>query len=116
MKLYVANDKTLYRDSFPYSSDGVLEIPEQLVPKFLSVYPYCLLTCEANTVTEVTLDEEAYNASLIPDEKPDAPQTQIEQLQQENKLLKAQIQAQTERSDFVEDCIAEMAIQVYGGV
>ena len=90
MKLYVANDKTLYRDSFPYSSDGVLEIPEQLVPK--------------------------YNASLIPDEKPDAPQTQIEQLQQENKLLKAQIQAQTERSDFVEDCIAEMAIQVYGGV
>lgn len=37
----------------------------------------------------------------------------IEQLQQENKLLKAQLQAQTERSDFIEDCIAEMAGVVY---
>lgn len=40
----------------------------------------------------------------------------IEDLAAENKLLKAQIQAQTERSDFIEDCIAEMATQVYGGV
>lgn len=37
----------------------------------------------------------------------------IEQLQQENKLLKAQLKAQTERSDFIEDCIAEMAGVVY---
>ena len=37
----------------------------------------------------------------------------VEQLQQENKLLKAQVQAQTERSDFIEDCIAEMAGVVY---
>lgn len=34
----------------------------------------------------------------------------------EVKLLKAQLQAQTERSDFIEDCIAEMATVVYGGV
>lgn len=40
----------------------------------------------------------------------------VEDLAAENKLLKAQIQAQTERSDFIEDCIAEMATQVYGGV
>lgn len=31
----------------------------------------------------------------------------------ENKLLKAQLQAQTDRSDFIEECIAEMATQVY---
>ena len=37
----------------------------------------------------------------------------ISTLQQENKLLKAQLQAQTERSDFIEDCIAEMAGVVY---
>lgn len=30
-----------------------------------------------------------------------------------NSLLDAQVQAQTERSDFIEDCIAEMAMQVY---
>lgn len=34
----------------------------------------------------------------------------------ENKILKAQLKAQTDRSDFIEDCIAEMAVQVYGGV
>lgn len=38
---------------------------------------------------------------------------QIAALQAENKLLKAQIQAQTDRSDFIEDCIAEMAMQIY---
>lgn len=38
-----------------------------------------------------------------------------ESLRAENNLLKAQLQAQTERSDFIEDCIAEMATVVYGG-
>lgn len=37
----------------------------------------------------------------------------LDSLQQENKLLKAQLQAQTERSDFIEDCIAEMAGVIY---
>lgn len=41
---------------------------------------------------------------------------ELKNIQQENKLLKAQLQAQTERSDFIEDCIAEMAMQVYDGV
>lgn len=42
------------------------------------------------------------------------PKPTAEDLAAENKLLKAQVQAQTERSDFLEDCIAEMAVQVYG--
>ena len=41
-----------------------------------------------------------------------APKSNAE-LEQENKLLKAQLNAATERSDFIEDCIAEMAMQVY---
>ena len=41
---------------------------------------------------------------------------ELKNLQQENKLLKAQLQAQTERSDFIEDCIAEMAMKVYSEV
>lgn len=35
------------------------------------------------------------------------------ELEAENKLLKAQIAAQSDRADFVEDCIAEMAMLVY---
>lgn len=46
----------------------------------------------------------------------ETPKLSLKDLQNENKLLKAQLQAQTERSDFIEDCIAEMATQVYGGV
>lgn len=44
------------------------------------------------------------------------PTPTIEDLAAENKLLKAQLKAQSDRSDFIEDCIAEMATVVYGGV
>lgn len=40
----------------------------------------------------------------------------IEELEEENKLLKSQLKAQVDRSDFIEDCIAEMATVVYGSV
>lgn len=45
---------------------------------------------------------------------PEFPQdTTIPDLQKENTLLKAQVKAMSERSDFIEDCIAEMAMKVY---
>ncbi|NJJ37812.1 XkdW family protein [Paenibacillus apii] len=37
----------------------------------------------------------------------------MSQLEQENKLLKAQNAALSDRADFIEDVIAEMAMQVY---
>lgn len=40
--------------------------------------------------------------------------TPFERLQAENNLLKAQVAAAGDRQDFLEDCIAEMAAQVYG--
>ena len=41
------------------------------------------------------------------------PKDILSDLFDENKLLKVQLKAQTERSDFIEDCIAEMAGVVY---
>ena len=41
------------------------------------------------------------------------PEEKISSLKQENKMLRAQLQAATDRQDFIEDCIAEMAMQVY---
>lgn len=38
---------------------------------------------------------------------------ELEPLKEENHLLKEQVKAITDRSDFIEDCIAEMAMQVY---
>lgn len=49
----------------------------------------------------------------VPTEAPFHELTEIELLQQENLLLKAQNQALNERADFIEDVVAEMAVQVY---
>lgn len=43
---------------------------------------------------------------------PEAVKTNAE-LQAENALLRAQVQSLAERGEFIEDCIAEMAMQVY---
>lgn len=52
--------------------------------------------------------------ATIEEHEQEEPQKKLyTQLEQENKLLKAQLKAQTERSDFIEDCIAEMAGVVY---
>lgn len=61
-------------------------------------------------VVERTAKEIEADKAKLP--KPVIPKTNAE-LEQENKLLKAQLNAATERSDFIEDCIAEMAMQVY---
>ena len=63
---------------------------------------------ETAAADEIAAWEQAHPA---PEGKP-APMTNAE-LEAENKLLKAQIAAQSDRADFVEDCIAEMAMQVY---
>lgn len=61
-------------------------------------------------IVERTAEEIEADKAKLP--KPVIPKTNAE-LEQENKLLKAQLNAATERSDFIEDCIAEMAMQVY---
>ena len=61
-------------------------------------------------IVERTAEEIEADKAKLP--KPVTPKTNAE-LEQENKLLKAQLNAATERSDFIEDCIAEMAMQVY---
>lgn len=62
---------------------------------------------------------EVVRSPISPPPEPPAPPVEedpLEELQKENKMLKAQLQAHVDRSDFIEDCIAEMATVVYGGV
>lgn len=68
---------------------------------------------ELESIGYTLVTEEVYKAAELPTKE---SYITLEELQQENKMLKAQLKAQTERSDFIEDCIAEMATQVYGGV
>lgn len=65
--------------------------------------------------------EEVYQAWLELKENPPALeptkeellQAQIDELQKQNKLKDAQIQALSDRNDFNEDLIAELAMEVY---
>ena len=76
-----------------YTSDGI--------PR------YKLVDGEAQerTEEEIEADRDAIPAPIV-------PPTNAE-LEAENKMLRAQLQAAVDRQDFIEDCIAEMAGVVY---
>ncbi|MFE0394763.1 hypothetical protein ACFW4G_03685 [Paenibacillus lactis] len=72
------------------------------------------------THCRVNLDTLTLEFSYPDPNEPEAPPVfqkpltqEIEELKQENTLLKAQNSALTERTEFIEDVIAEMAQQVY---
>ena len=62
-------------------------------------------------VTERTKEE--MDADYVPPEVKPTDAERISQLESEKKLLTAQVQALSDRNDFMEDCIAEMATIVY---
>lgn len=66
----------------------------------------------AEPVQDWVLEDGVLVYDPLPVEK--TPADQMEVLQQENALLKAQVQALSDRGEFIEDCIAEMAQVVYG--
>lgn len=91
-----------------------VSLPDELLMDYINTKGFCTLTVQDGTVTALVVDQEALDAynKDHPDVEPEKPTT-IDDIKKENKLLKAQLQAQTERSDFIEDCIAEMAGIVY---
>lgn len=90
-------------------------LPDSLISEYIKTRGFCSFDIDENdTIIAITPNQEALNEYLAshPDVEPEKPTT-IDDLKKENKLLKAQLKAQTERSDFIEDCIAEMAGVVY---
>ena len=71
------------------------------------VYRYKLENGQTVERTQEEMDAD-YAARPVPA----TPKTNAE-LEAENALLKAQVQAVADRNEFVEDCIAEMAMYVY---
>lgn len=64
---------------------------------------------DGQAVQPRTAEEIAADRATIPE----PPPSEMEQLRADNALLRAQIAAASGRQDFLEDCIAEMAEQVY---
>lgn len=57
--------------------------------------------------------QEEMDADYVPPEVKPTDAERISQLESEKKLLTAQVRALSDRNDFMEDCIAEMATIVY---
>ena len=72
------------------------------------IYRYKLVD---GAVVERTQEE--MDADYMPPEVKPTDAERISKLESEKKLLTAQVQALSDRNDFMEDCIAEMATIVY---
>lgn len=84
---------------------------------FTPLYTYEKYDIETETYQGFNITksaEEVYNEWLENKDKPVIQQpTEVEVLQQENKLLKAQVQALNDTTEFHEELIAEMAMILY---
>lgn len=89
-------------------------LPDTLLMDYINTKGFCTLTIVDSAVTALVVNQEAldaYNAEH-PDVEPEKPVT-VEDLQAENKRLKAQMELQSQQHTMLEDCLLEMADIVY---
>ena len=72
------------------------------------IYRYKLVNGKPVERTQEEMDADYVSPEVKPTDA-----ERISQLESEKKLLTAQVQALSDRNDFMEDCIAEMATIVY---
>lgn len=91
-----------------------VSLPDALLDAYITTKGFCTLTIVDGTVTALEVDQEALDAyeKDHPDVEPETPVT-IEDLQAENKRLKAQMELQSQQQTMLEDCLLEMADIVY---
>lgn len=91
-----------------------VSLPDTLLMDYINTKGFCILTIVDGAVTALAVDQEAldaYNAEH-PEVEPEKPVT-VEDLQAENKRLKAQMELQSQQQTMLEDCLLEMADIVY---
>lgn len=95
-----------------------LMLPDDLLSDYLAAKGFVTITEgtdeQEGIITALSAAQEAldtYNADH-PDVEPEEPVT-IEDLQAENKRLKAQMELQSQQQTILEDCLLEMADIVY---
>ena len=91
-----------------------IPLPDTLLMDYINTKGFCTLTVQDGAVTALAVDQEAldaYNAEH-PEVEPEKPVT-VEDLQAENKRLKAQMELQSQQHTMLEDCLLEMADIVY---
>lgn len=91
-----------------------VSLSDTLLMDYINTKGFCTLTVQDGAVTALVVDQEAldaYNAEH-PEVEPEKPVT-VEDLQAENKRLKAQMELQSQQQTMLEDCLLEMADIVY---
>lgn len=94
-------------------------LPDELLSDYLACKGFAILSVENGTVTAVEANQEALDAyeAEHPETEPEDPEPTTEDrvadLEAENKLLKAQVDALSEQNDFHEELIVELAQVVY---
>lgn len=91
-----------------------IPLPDTLLMDYIGCKGFCTLTVQDGAVTALAVDQEAldaYNAEH-PEVEPEKPVT-VEDLQAENKRLKAQMELQSQQHTMLENCLLEMADIVY---
>lgn len=91
-----------------------VSLHDTLLMDYINTKGFCTLTIVDGAVTALVVDQDAldaYNAEH-PEVEPDKPVT-VEDLQAENKRLKAQMELQSQQQTVLEDCLLEMADIVY---
>ena len=94
-----------YGDKYHHAQGNYLPMP---IMDERSIYRYKLVNGRPVERTQEEMD-----ADYMPPEVKPTDAERISQLESEKKLLTAQVQALSDRNDFMEDCIAEMATIVY---
>ncbi|WP_193723765.1 hypothetical protein [Paenibacillus sp. P13VS] len=112
--------QTTREQDFEVYSSLAERIPETVGMLELDYGAYAADRAEGGMITRIDLETMEPLFTYPDPVDPEAPQEprpalskQVEALEQETLLLKAQSGALSERADFVEDVIAEMAVQVY---
>ena len=101
-----------HKDAAP---DGYALCPDEFRDIFYSTSPagFVNITVEDGVVTAMEVNQTALDAYIAAMPEEETPTDPIADLQAENATLRAQVTALTQSSQFLEDCIAEMAEQVY---
>lgn len=94
-----------YGDAYHHAQGNYLPLP---IVDERGVYRYKL---DGDVVADRTAEE--MDADVVELEQQPTDAERIKSLEGEKKLLSAQVQALSDRNDFIEDCIAEMAGVVY---
>ena len=94
---------------------GSVSLPDDLLSDYIDAKGFVIPVIENDEVVSLEVNQEAldaYNAEHpeVPVEPTPDP---IEVLQEENKLLKSQVQALSDQNDFQEELIVEIANVIY---